>query len=205
MKGIKIFILMAAFVVIKAFLSFRGIRIALVNPRLPAHQEAARGFYELRDAIFSEKYGWEEPKGFERDQYDQASIFLTTTCHGKIVAGCRVIHRDRLSDGHTLPVETYLDEESERIITKKAVEVSRMINTLGNDRLVFLAMHLAVYAYLWKHGFPVAVATIRENYLEKILRKKFGDGYFRKLSGVAMVKKTPTGSVIFVPTQLILD
>ena len=199
---IRFFILMTAFVIIRMFLRLTGLRFSIVNPRIPAQAEAALGFYELRDAVFAQKYGGEEPRGQERDQYDHASIFLTVTRYGKIVAGCRIIHRNLL-DGQMLPVETYLGEESRMTITQDAVEVSRMINTLGNNRMVFFGLHLAVFGYLAGKGFPMSLATIRKNYLELILRKRFGDGFFERLSGSAvMVKSTSSRAVTFVPVRI---
>ncbi len=195
---IKEYLLMAGFLVTKAILWFEGIRIEEINPRIPRDQGSATEFYKLRDAVFAEKYGWEEPRGLERDRFDHASIFLIVIRRGRTIAGCRIIHREFLDKGQCLPVEAYLDEESTAIITENAVEISRMINTLPKERTVFLGLHLAVYAYLRQRRFPIALATIRENYLEKVLHKKFGVEHFQKRSGIAMKK----GKNVFVPIQL---
>ncbi len=173
-----------------------GMRIKTVNPVAPSDQKIARSFYELRDDVFAKKHHWEEPRGEERDRFDLASIFIVVMKGKRAIAGCRIIHK-RLLLGASLPMEESLDNCSRTVISTDAIEVSRMINTSGS-KLVFMALHLAVYAYAKTGGFRKVYATIRKIYLEGRLDKVFGKEYFERIPGTIKRK----GNDSFIPVQI---
>jgi len=183
--------------ILALFLIFKRMKIVKVNPVAPSDQKLARSFYELRDDVFAKKHHWEEPRGEERDRYDLASIFIVVMKGERAVAGCRIIHK-KLLLGNPLPMEEGLNSFSTgRLIPRDAIEISRMINTSGS-KLVFFALHLAVYAYAKNGGFRRVFATIRKIYLEGRLDKVFGKEYFERLSGETKKK----GSEQFIPVQI---
>ncbi|MDD2766288.1 MAG: acyl-homoserine-lactone synthase [Candidatus Moranbacteria bacterium] len=177
-----------------------GMRIIRVNPVAPRDRKLAKLFYELRDDVFAKKHHWEEPRGEERDRYDLASIFIVVMKGDRAVAGCRIIHK-KLLLGNPLPMEEGLSQFEQIAIPRDAIEISRMINTSGS-KLVFFALHLAVYTYAKTGGFRKVFATIRKVYLEERLDKIFGKEYFERLTATTIKRK---GADQFIPVQIHLS
>lgn len=169
------------------------ISIVLIRPSLEEDALLCRQFYRLRDEIFAVKYRWEEPRGEERDVYDNAAEFFLAVHNGSVIAGCRAIHRDRCLPHGRLPIEEFLPANS---LPAHAVEISRMINI--GKREAGLLVYQSVYEYLMvTEGRAELYAAIRKQFII-LLRKKMQYLHFTPLAAVHKRR----GNDIFVPVRI---
>lgn len=178
----------------KLMFSKEGLRVILVSPKDPEDKERCREFYRLRDRVFGEKYHWEEPCGEERDRFDDASVFVLARWNEKMVAGCRIIYRERSISG--LPIEAYLSPDC--VPVPHAVELSRMINTSGESEIAW-----SVYGMLYRHlviseRVEEMYAVIREKYLTT-LETRLRSVKFERLPGRVKL----VGHELFIPVKLV--
>jgi hypothetical protein len=169
------------------------ISIVLVRPSSEEDALLCHQFYRLRDEIFAVKYRWEEPRGEERDVYDNAAEFFLAVHNEGVIAGCRAIHRERCSVYGSLPMEEFLPVNS---LPSHAVEISRMIN-IGKKEAGLL-VYQAIYEYLMVAGGRTELyAMIRKQFVV-LLGKKMQHLRFMPLAATHKRR----GKDIFVPVRI---
>ena len=168
--------------------------VVLVRPSIAEDSNLCHAFYRLRDAVFAEKYHWDESHGEERDRYDDAAEFLLVREGGKVIAGVRAIYRARLAPGGQLPIEEFLP--GNETVPTNAVELSRMIN-IGKNA-IGLILYKLIYDHWLSPGHHTELfATLRQQFLA-MLKKRVEYCLFTELQG--MHKKR--GSAVFIPVRI---
>lgn len=173
-------------------------RVVLARPSVAEDTEWCQKFYRLRDAVFAVKYHWEEPRGEERDSYDDAAEFFLVLKGEEVIAGCRAIYRERLACckalSATLPIEEFLTHP----LSDRAIELSRMINV--GSRSLGLILYEAMYEYL--------ILAKQRHELHAVIRKPFLALLARKLGhlGLAFVEISTQskyrGEETFLPVRI---
>jgi hypothetical protein len=156
------------------------------------YAELAKAFYQLRDEVFAQKYGWEEPRGAERDRYDDNAIFVLAVEGNEVLAGCRVVFKDGPSE--PLPIEVATGIR----LPDGAVEVSRVINVSGDPRLLG-QIYSGVLGLVVDSGFAEAYAVIRSGFLAAIERQTSLPFRVERIAGEPLRK----GEESFLPVRLL--